>query len=478
VAKELLENNATFRASIRHQDQIIQSLPKEQAPEWTLEQLIMDPLESSRVDEVACSQPLCTAIQVALVDVLAGWGVLPSSVIGHSSGEIAAAYAAEFIDATEAILIAYFRGYAVAQASTSGAMMAAAISVKAATKLIHEKDLSREVCVACVNAPESVTLSGTQSSIELLTTEIKQQNKFTRLIRTNGRAYHSFVMKEVGEIYERLIESVLKAQPTQQSSSRKLYSTVGYHGDNLAIIAGRHSVANASYWRNNLEKPVQFHLALKTMITDKLLHLVEVGPHSVLKGPIQQIRAQIGLNDRSIPYSHTLERNMDANHRIKHLAGGLFLRGYRLNWRAINKITTRHQRIVQDLTHYPWDYSAGLVWEESRLNRETGNRKYPRHELLGSSQPGGPTNEWRWRNTLHLNEVPWLADHKLEAQIVFPAAAYFAMVAEAITQIALTGQADQLEGFEFRNVSINTALVIAETTATAELTELHTTVIP
>ncbi|KAF5867859.1 putative polyketide synthase protein [Botrytis fragariae] len=478
MAKGLLEYNVTFRASIRHLDQVIHSLPKGQAPGWTLEQLIMDPPDRSRVDEVECSQPLCTAIQIALVDMLESWNVRPSSVIGHSSGEIAAAYAAGFIDATEAILIAYFRGYAVSQLTTSGAMMAASISVISATELIRETGLSGEVCVACVNAPESVTLSGTKSGIELLTTKIKQQNKLARLLRTSGCAYHSFMMKEVGEVYERFIESVFKTHPMQTCSLRKMYSSVGYDDESLDILSHRQSVANAKYWRSNLEKPVQFHSALTTMVTDTTLHLLEVGPHSVLKGPIQQTRAQLGLKYQNLLYTHTLERNADANLRIKCLAGSLFIRGYPLNWSNINQIPIQYQRPIQDLTPYQWDYSAGLVWEESRLNRESRNRNYPRHELLGSIQPGGHPNEWRWQNTLHINEVLWLSHHKVEAQIVFPAAAYFVMIVEAMTQIASTAQDDKSEGFEFRNVSINTALVVAETNATIELTELQTTVVP
>nr|APX43998.1 polyketide synthase [Pestalotiopsis microspora] len=470
MSKELLEHNATFIASIRKQDQAIRNLPKEQVPEWTLEQLIMDPPEKSLVNEVACSQPLCTAIQVALVDVLSSWGILPSKVIGHSSGEIAAAYAAGFIDAKQAILLAYFRGYAASKLSSLGAMMAAGVDYVGAKKLILNNGLGGKVCVACVNSPKSVTLSGTQCGIETLLAEIQQEKKFARLLRTNGCAYHSFMMKEIGGFYESLIAPILEVQDSRSSSTRVMYSSVGEHGEDLAVMAVRDAVLSASYWRENLEKPVQFHRAFESMVVEGRLHLIEIGPHCTLKGPVQQIRAAIGRNDRDLLYSHTLERQLDANQRMKQLAGNLFLCGHKLSWSAINSVFRRNQRPVQTLPHYPWDYSAGLVWKESRLNRETRNRKYRRHELLGSSQPGGPTNEYRWRNALSLSEVPWLADHKLESQIVFPAAAYLAMAIEALSQISL-GEI----GFKFQNVAISTALVIPET---AETTELHTTVIP
>lgn len=47
---------------------------------------------TSRVDEPKFAQPLCTALQIALVDLLASWELQPVGIVGHSSGEIAAAY--------------------------------------------------------------------------------------------------------------------------------------------------------------------------------------------------------------------------------------------------------------------------------------------------------------------------------------------------------------------------------------------------
>lgn len=93
MGKGLLERSPIFLSKIRELDEVIRSLPLLYRPDWSLEDTLREPSDSGRIHEVTRSQPVCSAIQIALVDVLRSWGVTPSITIGHSSGEIAAAYA-------------------------------------------------------------------------------------------------------------------------------------------------------------------------------------------------------------------------------------------------------------------------------------------------------------------------------------------------------------------------------------------------
>jgi len=111
------------------------------------------------------SQPLCTILQVALTDTLRFWGILPVATIGHSSGEIAAAYAASLLSHKEAIKLTYVRGISSAAVFQPGAMMAAGLSQEAAQKYLDRVPVGSAV-VACVNSPSSVTLSGDTESIQ------------------------------------------------------------------------------------------------------------------------------------------------------------------------------------------------------------------------------------------------------------------------------------------------------------------------
>ncbi|RWA08741.1 hypothetical protein EKO27_g6377 [Xylaria grammica] len=498
MARELLSQNQHFSDTIRCLDSVLLALPAPYTPSWTLEQTILEGADKNQINQVTHSQPACTAIQIATVDLLRSYGIRPISVVGHSSGEIAAAYAAGLITSSQAIQSAYFRGYAVGKLCSKGSMMAAGVSAQLAKVLIEENALQSEVRVACVNSPESVTLSGSFSAIEHLQSKLQSDKKFARKLETGGRAYHSYMMKEIGELYEDLLTPVFlgnreKAKPCMASDhdpcgtpNVKMYSSVGYDPQDLSIIS--HENMSAAYWRHNLERPVQFDAALSRLAVDhKEIHLIEIGPHSALKGPIQQIRKAIGFNETSLPYSPTLVRKEDAEIRIKMLAGTLFTHGHALKWDLVNGLSdigqeSKELKILHDLPPYPWDYSGGLLWNEPRASDEMRNRKYLRHELLGTAALTGNGIEFTWRNILKLSEIPWLQDHKLEEQVVFPGAGYIAMAVEAISQI--TGVKKQAggednHGFELRNVNITSALnVLGENDSAAKDLELHTTMYP
>lgn len=477
MAKELLQRNPSFLATIRELDGVLQTLPSDIAPKWTLESTIMDFPSTSKVNDVTRSQPLCTAVQIALVEQLRGWGVRPVSVLGHSSGEIAAAYAAGLLTAKQAILVAYFRGYAVGQLRAMGCMMAAGVSVQAAKDLIKEKNLENQVCVACVNAPENVTLSGSVEGIDILMETLQATSKFVRKLETGKRAYHSYMMRDIGSLYEELLATHLDNHNGSGELTAKMYSSVGNGGNDLRVFADYTPLAE-QYWRDNLESPVQFSSALARLAADGEFHLVELGPHAALKGPTEQIRNGLKLSKQQLRYTPTLLRGKDSDRSMKILAGTLFLHGYSLNWSAVNGLPKNPSapRPLYDLPPYPWDYSSGLLWSEPRASVELRNRKYVRHELLGSRQLAGNDIDWSWRNMLRLNEVPWMRDHRLEDQIVFPAAGYLALAMAAVSQIRGFSPSEPQVVYQFRNVSITAAFVVRDEGEEDKDVELHTSV--
>ncbi|KAI5867520.1 polyketide synthase [Durotheca rogersii] len=477
MARELLENNESFLQTIRELDDVLQSLPPKTAPKWTLEQTILDSPEVSQINHVTRSQPICTAVQIGLVNLLQGWAITPSATVGHSSGEIAAAYAAGLLTSKEAILAAYFRGFAVGKLQSRGTMVAAGLGPEPAEDLIKEKGLQGQVCVACVNSPQSVTLSGSEEGADIIISELQKNQTFARKLETNGRAYHSHLVKEIGQLYENLLTPYLER--SNRVSDVEMVSSVGYDGPRDILLGDR--ATTARYWRDNLEKSVQFSSALEKLIGDNKYHLVELGPHSALKSPIQQIQTKTKGKQNLLPYSSTLVRGQDADVCLKKFAGRLFQHGYSLDWNNVNELSRQNQIMQHNIPPYPWDYSSGLLWVEMRPSIDLRNRRFARHELLGSLQPAGNGIDWAWRNVLQLGEVPWLSEHKVEAQVVFPAVAYLAMAMEAASQAH--GLKDPYTGvylkpnttFEFRNVSFGTALVVQDDAGVAgKGTEVHT----
>ena len=206
MGKELIIEFGSFKRSIQELDSVLQKLPEK--PGWTLEQAILEPPATSQINHVTRSQPVCTAVQVALVDLLSKWGVTPKAVVGHSSGEIAAAYASGRLTSTQAIIVAYYRGHIVGKSKSrsAGAMMAASLSKEQANTEIDQLGLTGSILVACVNSHESVTISGDESGIDALWHSLTNRGDFARKLNTNGRAYHSQHMKPLGQDYEDLLE--------------------------------------------------------------------------------------------------------------------------------------------------------------------------------------------------------------------------------------------------------------------------------
>ncbi|KAI1362869.1 polyketide synthase [Xylaria arbuscula] len=485
MARQLLENQQ-FLATIRELDRILQSLPSDKAPNWFIEEYLSNPEEKGREQNSAVrSQTLCTAVQIAIVDLLGRWGAKPTAVIGHSSGEIAAAFAAGLIDRKHAILVAYLRGCAVEQLKQEGSMMAVALNVETAQSIISEANLGKEVCVACVNSPESVTLSGSTKGIQTLETRIREMKKPTSVIRSNGRAYHSHMMRDVGATYENMLRSVIAgnlANTPQRHPVATMCSTVGSHKTDLCSPHVR--IDWPVYWRRNLEETVQFDSALRRLAASTALQYVEIGPHHALKGPINQIRASLELADDRFRYAPTLALNRNADLCMKQLAGTLFMHGHNLDWNEVNTFSNKTPPYFDRLPPYPWDYnSTKLLYFESRSSYELRNKQCVRHELLGSRQHSGNGIDCIWRNdSLRLKEVPWMRDHTVGTQVVFPAAAYLSMIIEGLRQVREEGKLSLTSpdaAFEFRNVSFKAALVVREDDAlSGNDIELHTILTP
>ncbi len=169
------------------------------------DQLLAD-ASVSRLSEAAISQPLCTAVQIVLVDLLKAAKVQLRAVVGHSSGEIAAAYAAGFLSATDAIRIAYYRGLYAKLAGSSreggvkGAMMAVGTSYEDASEFCELGDFAGRIRVAARNSPSSMTLSGDEDAIQEAVSIFQDEGRFARQLRVDT-AYHSHHMEQCAMPY-------------------------------------------------------------------------------------------------------------------------------------------------------------------------------------------------------------------------------------------------------------------------------------
>ncbi|KAK1145272.1 Type I Iterative Polyketide synthase (PKS) [Aspergillus melleus] len=457
MGKELLGHSSVFKKTISYLDSCLQTLDAEYAPGWTLEGALQGS-NGSDINAAEILQPLCTAVQIALTDLLKDWGALPETVAGHSSGEMGAAYAAGTITARQAILASYFRGLTVAESTIEGAMAAVGLGKDQVQAIIEECALTESVTVACVNSPESTTVSGDIAAVDRLLETFQERSIWSRKLKTGGKAYHSHHMKILGPKYQALLERYWETSNDSDSSNGSVdgqRSSVVMVSTVTGVSASTSQVGDPKYWRDNLEFPVQFDKAIKFILGRGSYHLVELGPHSALQLPVKQ--TALTLEKSSYLYNSALIRYQDAWMTTLQLVGTLFLQGHdELQYRKI--VADEYQpRTLVDLPPYPWNYSSPTMWSEPRAITESRNRKYPRHDLLGTQVSGGSTAGVAWRNILSLNETEWLTHHCLGPSVVFPAAAYIAMAVEAMCQVADLQLANS-PGVELRDLSFIKAL--------------------
>ncbi|KAF1829663.1 hypothetical protein BDW02DRAFT_138335 [Decorospora gaudefroyi] len=468
MGRELLRY-PVFRKSLQQCESVVTDL----GADWSLmDELLKDKI-TSRVNEATFSQPLCTAIQVALVDLLASWSIHPHSVVGHSSGEIAAAYAVGALTIESAIIIAFFRGLLspkVKSMGHEGRMMAVGLSEDEANKEIENLgDSSGKVVVACVNSPQSVTISGDTTVIESLHKMLDAKGFFARMLHVDT-AYHSHHMQAIAAEY---LGQLQEAQVTALKTDGlvTMFSSVTEGIVDVKSLDSR-------YWVSNLVGCVRFSGALeKLCLSNSPDHahgvdvLLEVGPHALFKAPVKEILAIRFGEKPQIRYLSTLVRNEPADSTAIEAAGQLFALGYPVNTYAINFPAEAKQplSVLTDLPQYPWNHTRRYWWE-SRLSRDYRFRQFPRTDILGAPVYDWNPMEPRFRNFMRLREQPWLRDHVVQGDVLFPACGYLCMAIEACRQMRFispstfcpSGSSDVVE-YRLREVKISRALVVPET---------------
>ena len=477
MGKELMIHYPPVLDNIRSMDEILQDL--EHAPTWSIEgitacvlgstltyhraDVIVNSGDTAMIGKAEYSQPICTALQIALVDLLATWSIVPSAVVGHSSGEIAASYAAGALTLKEAIIAAYYRGYVCKTPKRTGGMAAVGMGKNEVSTY-----LVQGVQLACENSVSNVTISGDLESLETVMSRIKEQNPDVLVRKLQVEmAYHSresrfkhrFLsltggdhMTVVGESYRTFIAKHLSPSPPKYP----FYSSVKCKALHEASDFG------PQYWQDNLESPVLFHSAVRALLAgskQSSVHL-EVGPHAALGGPLRQI-----YNETSMPinYVPTLIRGKDDTDSFLAAVGQLYSLGVRVSYPS----NSNNLQVLTDVPTYPWHYERSY-WSETRIMKSWRFRKHGPHDLLGLRILEGSDVSPSWRNELRLADVSWLRDHIVGNDIVFPGAGYVAMAGEAIFQI------EDVREYTVNNVELSKAMLLYNDKPVDIITSLRT----
>ena len=420
MGRELLREEPIFRAAMER----IDALFRPQAGWSLLDEFAVDET-NSRMTQTLVAQTANFALQAALTDLWRSWGVEPAAVVGHSVGEVAAAYAAGVLSLEDAMRVSFHRARLQATVAGGGKMLAVGLSAEDA---LHRLNGSGDrVAVAAINGPDAVTLSGDGEALDQLARGLAGDNVFHRFLQVEV-AYHSHHMDPLeGE----LLQALHDLQP--RPAAVPLYSSV----TGRPLEGGE---VGAAYWWHNMRDTVRFAAAVDQLIQDGHDLFLEVGPHPVLAASITACLQQQGRRGATVASLRRLEPERPM---LLGALGRLYTLGYPVYW---GKLYPQGGRLVR-LPAYPWQreyyWAEALACREDRL----GSGKHPLidRDLRSPQQT--------WQAELNAAMFPFLPDHCVEGAIVFPGAGYIEAGLAAAGELAGDGPCE-LEGVEFHKALV------------------------
>ncbi|KAI0378120.1 putative polyketide synthase [Hypomontagnella monticulosa] len=470
-----LESFPEFRNSILDADRFLRD---NLGCDWSVTEMLLGDVEPLDLDQPRLSQPLCTVLQVALVDLLRKLNIYPSTVVGHSSGEIAAAYAVGAISRESAWKLAYYRGLVSTQLAdlsrdhVVGIMIAVGLSQESFQPYLEEALRDRKdgvLCVACVNSPQSITVSGDSDLVQSTQEALQKDGIFARILRVSV-AYHSPHMNAIASSYKKKIRSLgIGESPPRYAN---MISSV------TGEVIPPTDLSNGDYWVRNMVSPVLFSDAVQRIFRDTakearkkldLSHrnlvsahcLIEIGPHSTLRGPIQEIGKLFPKQKSEIAYYSCITRGKTATESLLETVGHLYCRGFDVDLAQANVLGDSHLRApasISNLPEYPFN-DTQIFWDEPKISRNIRLAAPTYNEFLGTPVPDWNPLEPRWRNVLRASSVSWLRDHKVNGEILYPGAGMLVMAIEAVNQ---TYSSLAIEAYEINDTSILAPLSIPE----------------
>ncbi len=367
--------------------------------DWSLLQEMTRGESDSRMDQTDIAQPAIFALQVALAELLRSWGITPHLVVGHSVGEMAAAYVAGIYDLEDAVRIAYHRSRLQHTTRGRGRMLATALSAAQARAMLGHD--SPQVHISAINSPSLVTLSGDREPLERIATRLEASHIFLKWLGIDY-AFHS---DQMDSIQDELLQCLADIRP--RPGSIPFVSTVTGN-----VLPGEE--LHAEYWWRNVRLPVLFAPAVNTLVERGCGALLEVGPHPSLRSSLEDCLAAQNHQARIF---HTLRTSRDESEEMLNNVAGLHVWGADVAWAALNQSNGHFVRTPR----YQWTHEK--FWLEAPVANQ--NRLADTvHPLLGIRvQAVEPT----WEFVLDPRLFPYVNDHKLWDSVVFPAAGFAEM---------------------------------------------------
>ena len=392
MGQQLIQSSPVFKEVILKIDRLFS-----QIADWSLLEEMNRDEATSRVSDTRIAQPAIMAVQIGLTELWKSWGVTPEGCVGHSIGEVAAAYAAGALTLEQAVEVIYHRSRGQNRATGKGKMLAAALTLNEAQEAIRGEE--ERISIAAINGPNMMTFSGDVEPLERLAQSLDERDVFHRFLRVNV-PFHSHHMEP---LKEELIDSLTHLVPG--AATQALYSTVtGQQEDGLHL--------DSDYWYRNVREPVYFTDALQQMIHDGFDTFIEIAPHPVLTtGADNLLKVNNIKNALIVP---SLRRKEDEALTMMGSLGMLHSQGYPMDW---SKLKPEAYQFVK-LPAYVWQHERYWFETPAQAEQRLGTLLHP--HLASFQQSATHPNQFSWNLQLDPKVHPYVEDHKVDGTVIFP----------------------------------------------------------
>ena len=390
MGQQMLQREPLFRATIEKFDDLFREL----SGSSIVEEMVKCE-ELSSIDRTAIAQPAICALQIGLVELWKSWGIKPTRVVGHSVGEVAAAWCAGALTLADAVCVIYHRSRLQDTTAGHGRMLAAGINPREAREMIG--DLADRVHITAINSPGLVTLGGDTAPLELIGARLEREGRFMRWLKVN----YAFHTHQMDPIRDQLLESLASIKPL--AGDIPFVSTVTgglYPGEQL----------DANYWWHNVRRPVLFEPAIAKSIQAGAAVFLEVGAHPSMQSALNDCLGAQGTEGQVL---HSLSRKTDESLQMLSNLSLLHFGSAKIDWSAVNQSAGQ----LVKLPSYPWHYETYWLDQGDLASRLLPIRHQFLQRRLSAARP-------TWQFDVDLRIFSYLKDHRLWDGVVFPAAGF------------------------------------------------------
>ncbi|MEM0949215.1 MAG: type I polyketide synthase [Pseudomonadota bacterium] len=416
MGRHVLLNDQAFHDSFTE----VSALTKKEGAAAPLD-LIMSTDLDALLERAPVAQPLLLAIQIALVDSLAERGVRADAVLGHSAGEVAAAYAAGVITRKQAVQIIVARSHTLDQLFNTGSMAAIAADEDSVAEVIAKADL--DVDIAAENAPNSITVSGASKDLAHLLTLCRKRRIAGQRLQIEY-PYHS---RSADPLKPDLLEDLRGI--TGRGGQIDFYS--GCRG---GLQPGEE--VDAEFWWENARNKVRFRAGVQAMARDGVSVFLEISPSSVLQSYVRDSMDDIGLSGTALG---SLEKANAEGIDSTTISLNVLAHGGGIDERQLLSAPLPY---TGELPDYPFERKTYRL--QSGRERDLFARR-AHHALLGGRLDPNATV---WTSELSLGRLPWLEDHEVLGSVLLPGTAMLEMF------LAAGAELSEGNAVEIRNVQI------------------------